>query len=98
MEWLFTWGGRCFGYKREDNLWTHDGKHIGKFYDDEIYNPSGNYLGELMNGRLITNLSKKSYKKSGFNPSMSVVGIVKSVDCVGSVMIAGYKDFPKLEE
>jgi hypothetical protein len=62
MEWLFTWDGKCFGYREGDNLWTHDGRHIGRFYGEEVYGQDGKYLGEIMSGnRLITNKSKKSW-------------------------------------
>jgi len=68
MEWLWTWGGRCFGYRDEDDLWTHDGKHVGRFYEDEVYDPDGKYIGEIRNkNRLITKKSKKSKRRSAFS-------------------------------
>lgn len=98
MKWLWTWSGRFFGYRDGDNLWTHDGQHIGQFYENEIYNQNGKYLGEIINeNRLITNLNKKNYTKSGFLPYVNRVGYVKFVDYIGYVMYAGYEDFPKLE-
>jgi hypothetical protein len=64
MEWLFKWGGECFGYRDNDNLRTHDGRHVGKFHGDEIYGPDGQYLGEITSEpRLISNKSKKIGKK-----------------------------------
>lgn len=30
-----------------DNLRAHDGRHVGRFHDDEIYGPDGYYLGEI---------------------------------------------------
>ncbi|NSW84553.1 MAG: hypothetical protein HPY90_15220 [Syntrophothermus sp.] len=63
-QWLWTWGGRCFGYRDGDDLWTYDGKHVGRFIGDEVYAPDGSYLGEIKDGRLITNLSKKHYRNS----------------------------------
>ena len=45
MDWLWTWGGRCFGYRDGDDLWTYDGRHVGRFHDDEVYAPDGQYLG-----------------------------------------------------
>ena len=51
MERMFTWGGRSFGHKDGENLWTYSGKHVGKFHDDEVYGPDGRYLGELKNGK-----------------------------------------------
>jgi hypothetical protein len=95
MEWFWTWGGKCFGYRNGDNLWTYSGSHIGKFYGDEVYDRNGHYLGEVKsNNRLITNRSKKNFRKPAFSPYGKVVGYVKYVDYVGNVMYAGYQDFP----
>jgi hypothetical protein len=60
MNWLWTWGGKCFGYPDGDNLWSHDGRHVGSFHDDEIYAADGRYLGKVMGSRLITD---KSYTR-----------------------------------
>ena len=92
---LWTWGGTFFGYRQDDFLWTHDGRNVGKFYEEEIYGVTGDYLGEIRNeNRLITNTGKKSFKKSSFIPFANVVGIVPFVNYVGYVMYAGYEDFP----
>jgi len=98
MEWMWTWGGISFGYREGDNLWTHYGQHVGHFHDDEIYGPHGYYLGEIRNkNRLITNLSKKSWRRALFAPYASRGGFVPYVDYVGYVMYAGYEDFPNPE-
>lgn len=95
MEWFWTWGGKSFGYRRDDNLWTHRGRHIGRFHGDEIYGRDGIYLGEVRNGnRLITNLAKKHWRKAPFLPYVDTVGYVPYVDYVGYVMYVGYEDFP----
>jgi len=39
-------GRTFFGHRDGDNLWTHDGHHVGKFYGDEVYGCDGRYLGE----------------------------------------------------
>jgi len=97
MQWLFKWGGKCFGYRNNGDLWTHDGRHVGRFHEDEIYGPDGRYLGEIKNEtRLITNKSKKNRRKSSFTSYGNRVGYVKCVDYVGSVMYVGYEDFPDL--
>jgi hypothetical protein len=91
MKLLWTWGGKFFGYREDNSLWTHNGRHVGQFAEDEVYDPSGNYIGEIMNGdRLITCLSKKSWRSGSFVPYMKRVGIVPYVDYVGYVMYAGY--------
>ena len=99
MEWFWTWGGRCFGYRDGDNLWTYDGQHVGRFHDDEIYTRDGRYLGEIMSeNRLITNKSKKSWRCSSFTPYAKRAGYAKYADYAGYAMYAGYGDFPKLEK
>lgn len=98
MQWLWTWGGKSFGYRQNDNLFTHFGKHIGKFYENEIYDARGKYLGELMNdNRLISSNSKKSFAKYPFAPYTGSP-YVNYVDYVGNVMYAGYEDFPSPEK
>lgn len=99
MQWLWTWGGRCFGYRERDNLWTYNGRHVGKFIGDEVYGQDGRYLGELINrDRLITHKAKKAWRQSGFTRGANRVGYVKFVDYVGYVMYSGYEDFPELEK
>jgi hypothetical protein len=67
MQWFWTWGGKCFGYREGDNLWTYDGHHVGRFHEDEVYDPDGHYLGEIRNNnRLISNTSKKSWRRGRF--------------------------------
>ncbi len=92
MEWVWTWKGISFGYIVNGNLRTHDGKHVGKFYDDEIYGRDGRYLGEIKNeNRLITCKSKKNRRKSSFAPYAKNAGYA---NYAGYAMYAGYEDFP----
>lgn len=98
MEWLWTWGGICFGYRDGDDLWTHDGCHVGRFRADEVYGPDGRYLGEVMSGdRLITRLGKKLWHRRPFTPHGSRLGYIRYLDYLGYLMYAGYEDFPKPE-
>jgi hypothetical protein len=39
MDWLWTWGGTCFGYRDGDDLWTHGGKHVGRFEGEKSLVP-----------------------------------------------------------
>lgn len=95
MDWVWTWGGKCFGYFDGDNLWTHSGKHVGRRSGDDIYGPDGRYLGEVRNdNRLITSNSKTSYRGSSFSPYASRAGYAKYADYAGYAMYAGYSDFP----
>ena len=94
MQWLWTWGGKCFGYLDGEDLWTYDGKHIGNRKGDEIYGVDGKYIGEVMKkNRLITNLSKKSKKEYSFSPFRRQASYAKYADCAGYAMNAGYEDF-----
>ncbi len=97
MDWLWTWKGRCFGYRNGDNLWTYNGRHVGRFAGDEVYGPDGKYLGEVRSrNRLITNRIKKSRRRSRFRPLHQRMGYVKRVNFVGNVMLVGYEEFPEI--
>ena len=94
MDWFWTWGGECFGYRIDDGLFTHDGREVGRFSEKEIYGPDGRYLGEVMNdNRLITCLGKRNWVSGRFAPR-SGGSYVRFVGYVGYVMYAGYEDFP----
>lgn len=94
MEWMWTWGGRCFGYRIDDALFTSDGYEAGRFVEDEIYGADGCYLGEVKNqNRLITNLSKTGGQRHPFSPSRRGP-YVGYLDYIGYVMYVGYEDFP----
>ena len=71
-DWLWTWGGACFGYRRDASLFTSDGLEIGRFFGTEVYGADGAYIGELNAAadgpRLITNLYKKSRTGVTFAP------------------------------
>jgi hypothetical protein len=80
-------------------LWTHDGRNVGRFQDDEIYGPDGRYLGEIKGrDRLITNLSKKALRSGSFTPHASRAAYVRYTNYAGYVMYIGYEDFPRPEE
>lgn len=96
MQWLWTWGGRSFGYRRDDLLFTKDGSNIGYFQGEEVYSTHGEYLGELKNGRLITKNSS-TYKRSSTRVPTVGTSYVDRVDYVGYAMYAGYEDFPELQ-
>jgi hypothetical protein len=95
MDWLWTWSGKCFGYRDGVLLWTYDGRHVGKFCGEEIFDKNGHYLGEIKNGRhLITKKSKKAHKHSTFRPHAKRAGFIKYTDYTGYNMLNGYEDFP----
>ncbi|QGN00033.1 4-fold beta flower protein [Methylocystis parvus] len=98
MDWLWTWGGKCFGYRDGDDLLTHDGRHVGRFNGDKIFDPRGRYLGELMNeNRLIRRKGVTSLRGYNFTPRAKRAAYAKYANYVGYAMYAGYEDFPAPE-
>ena len=97
MTWLWTWGGRCFGYRDADDLWTYDGRHVGRFAGDNVFDSNGQYLGEVSSERLITRLDRKGLDGPSFAPFSGRPANAKLADHAGFAMLAGYEDFPKIE-
>ena len=98
MDWLWTWGGECFGYRKNDRLFAYHGMQVGRFQGDEVYGSDGRYLGELKSrNRLITNLGKKGWVKSSFAPVLGG-SYARFANYVGYVMYVGYEDFPSPDE
>ena len=98
---LYTWGGTYFGKRDRDDLWTYDGRHVGRFWGPEVFDKHGRYIGELKDGKLITDTSKRSSRSGpSFTPYPNRVGHVPCADQVlaGSVIPAGYEDFPSPHE
>lgn len=96
MKYLWTWSGRYFGYRQDNQLWASSGIHVGMIYDDEVYDHKGHYLGELLHGRLIRNPQKKYFRKYPFTRYGSRCTTVKYADYVGYVMYSGWEDFPEI--
>lgn len=97
MDWLWTWGGKFFGYKDGLDLWTYTGKHVGKFYVNEVYGENGQYLGELLYGRLIISVKKKNYVRGPFIPYRKRYYTSYYVDHVRRPMLKSHEDFPILK-
>lgn len=90
----WTWRGEYFGYRVGDDLFTHRGKHVGKFHETEVYGADGRYLGEeASEGRLITHKSKSSWRKSAFARHAGT-SYAKYANYAGFAMYAGHEDFP----
>jgi hypothetical protein len=95
MQWLLAWGGECFGYRTDDNLWTYSGRHVGRVDGDEIYAPNGHYMGELRNGnRLIVNRAKRGYRRAAFAALGRRGRYARYASYAGYAMYAGCEDFP----
>jgi hypothetical protein len=99
-DWLWTWNGIFFGYRRGDSLFTHDGVEVGRFSGTEIYGVDGQYLGEVSAAndghRLITNLYKKSRRLSAFTPTFDRFYKPRA-DRTGEPLYSGHEDFPSRE-
>ena len=94
MDWMWNWGGECFGYRDGDALFAYHGKQVGKFEGEEVYGADGRYLGEVMNqNRLITNRAKAGWRKFSFTPTRRG-GYARYAGYAGFAMYAGHEDFP----
>lgn len=94
MDWMWTWGGKSFGYRSGESLFSYKGREVGRFHGDEIYGPDGRYLGEVMNGnRLISNRAKRGWVRSSFAPRLGGAS-ARYANYAGYAMYAGHDDFP----
>jgi hypothetical protein len=75
-------GGKRFGYRDEDDLFTHRDKQARRFHEEEVFGADGRYLGEVRPGRLITNRSK-----AGVSP------LIRNQQVTGSSLVAA-SSFP----
>jgi hypothetical protein len=98
MDWFWTWGGECFGYRVDDRLFAHHGREAGRFDGDYVYGADGYYLGEIKSEkRLITHRGKKAWRRSPFTPTRRG-SYARYCNYVGYVMYSGYEDFPPPDE
>jgi len=97
-QWLWTWNGVCFGYRRGDSLFTCGGIEVGRFSRAELYGVDGRYLGEVRStgdgDRLITSSYKKSCTAAAFVPTFDRAPKGKPLDRPGQPLYCGYEDFP----
>jgi hypothetical protein len=99
LNWLWTWNGDCFGYRRDHSLFTYDGVEVGRFSGKEIYGPDGRYLGEVVSteegdDRLITSNYKKARSiATAFVPTIERAQ-PRAANCFGAPLYCGYEDFP----
>ena len=72
---LWTWSGEYFGFREGAELWTYDGRHVGRFRRDaEIFRPEGLYMGVVMEGRLVVDWHRTALRASSFTPSENRIG------------------------
>ena len=99
-RWLWTWSGRCFGYRRGRSLYRDDGIEVGRFVEREVYGIDGAYLGELKDTddgeRLITSNYKTSQGAAPFTPMVDRAQ-PRPPDRPGFPLYCGHEDFPAPE-
>jgi CheY-like chemotaxis protein len=95
---LWTWSGEYFGFREGSELWTHDGRHVGRFRRGvEIFRPDGLYMGVVMEGRLVVDWHRTALRASSFTPSENRIGHRRFSDRSPFDMQIGFKDFPSPE-
>jgi hypothetical protein len=95
MQWLWTWGGECFGYREGDELRTYDGRHVGCFQGAEVYARDGRYLGEIMReDRLVASHAKASWRQAAFGAQGNRGAYARFSNYAGNALAAGHADFP----
>jgi len=97
LTWMWTWSGKCFGYREGDYLYTLEGLTVGRFVGREVYGADGQYLGETGPGEdsmaLVTNMYKKSQKQQGFVPKLADPKVARSEQPLRP-FYTGHEDFP----
>lgn len=96
---MWRWSGDFFGYRDKDNLYTHDGDHIGRFKGREVYDRYGRYIGEIQQSdRLVTSEAKRFMGGPGFVPEPKRISQAKHSKQTSNSMPIGHKDFPEPAE
>ena len=97
---MWAWNGACFGYRRDESLFTYDGVEVGRFVGKEIYGPEGTYLGEVGRAedgdRLLTSAYKKSRRADAFVPAVES-GYARGAGRWAEPLFCGFEDFPPPE-
>lgn len=89
----WAWGGKYIGSRSGDYLYSSTGNPVGVFCGNELYNFSGEYIGEIRNNnRIIVNKSSKSKRISSRCSPCRRCGC-SYCDYAGYAMLAGYEDF-----
>lgn len=94
----WTASGDFFGYRTGYNLRTIEGHHVGRLVGNEVYGPSGDYLGEISQNRyLVVDHSKAQQRRATFNPTKAQEGIVPFAAIAPLTMADGFGDFPSAD-
>ena len=92
---FWNWNGQYVGYRISDGLFGDDGHQLGYFAEgDEVYACNGDYIGEIRGtNRLITNLSKKAWRRRTLIPSL-MRSSPGHHHVTAKDMLPGFEDFP----
>lgn len=97
IEHLWTWGGTFFGYLQDGNLRSYTGRHVGYLTGHTVFGLEGHYLGEIVNGRLLVNDTRKALWSIPLPQLPKHAAISKLADLEGYGVYSGYEDFPAPE-
>ena len=91
MNHYWAWGGKYIGFSEGCYLYSKRGAPIGYINGDEVFDFSGHYLCDIMDGRLIVKMGKCVAGGARAKPC-GMIGM-SYADYVGNAMFAGYQDF-----
>jgi hypothetical protein len=57
MDWVWNWGGKRFGYRDRESLFTYFGREAERFDGKEIYGNNARYLGEVISPKMLAHYS-----------------------------------------
>jgi len=97
LEYVWTWGGTFFGYLQDDNLRSYTGRHVGYITGHTVFGLNGHYLGEIVNGRLLVNDTRKTLWAVPLPQLPKHAALPKLADLEGYGVYRGYEDFPAPE-
>lgn len=94
MKKFWSWGGRYIGVRQGEYLVSCEGKVLGRFYGNEIYNQEGFYIGELgRNDRIYKNRNKCCQRRGIFSYGIRGTINQRYRDYAPYPSIAGYEEF-----
>lgn len=94
IDWLWTWRGVSFGYRKGASLFTYQGQEVARFYGNDLFGIDGDYIGEVLREhRLVTRPTKRIWRKQKFVPTAGRA-VRRFSNAFAHVMYSGYEDFP----
>jgi hypothetical protein len=81
-----------------DELWTYDGRHVGRFQGENVFGVDGRYLGELRgDDRLITRTTNPPRPRRAFTPLPARQARSRYLGFGSFEAVKGFADFPAPE-